>query len=1009
MRKFLESVAEWYISRSSDCRDTTLVFPNKRSTLFMRRYIKRLASGPMFIPKMITIGSFFSKLNEGVEEADKLEQLFTLYDAYCEVECEKGQTPRSFDHFRFWGEIMLDDFDDIDRQLVDAQRLFANLASEHEMGTDFLTDEQREVARELFGYDAGERFDSFWRHYRQEGGEDVVYDGFRTLSELLGPIYRRFNEMLLEKNLVTRGRIARNAARHIVDALDTEGKLPERFGIIGFGVISAAERKVFDELKKSGRADFFWDIPSMLKRDMPADLARSHNAVAKYIAGNVKRYPMPEDYRKPRVFSPPGVEVISVPSNTMQAKVAGNILEALRTNGLINSSRADDTAVVIPDPALLVPMLYSLPPALGTVNVTMGLPMRNTPFATLLSAIIGLHSATRTDGDEPAYLTENVARILTHSSMSIIAAGEASVLRRYLERKPRYMTAVSTIRKYAPSLYFIFRPIPDNESAESAETYLNELIDGMTGLIKKNTTEASVSRDSHEIRILEALKSSVKTIIDMLGRHREITPDLNTSSMTFFRLVEKILRREVMNLSGSPLRGVQLMGVLETRSLDFTNVIMLSMNEKTFPPRRFIRSMIPNSMRIAYGMTKFEEREMEYTWIFANLLSRSKRVYLLFNAAADEEGNAGMSRYLYQVENLYTGLNSKRVSLFPSGAKSRVEDIVIDKTAVKKELDRFRPGGDLNLSASALKNYMNCPLKFYLSNVRRISESKEPSPSIDAASQGTIAHAALENLFQVYVVEQNGGWVNETLDVPVEKIFDEVVRQFDEKYYFGRFNGNVELMPGEARMLVDELTDSIKKIIEAEKARGPFKFVGAEVTPRTPEHPDRSFDWKITPELTVRFTYSIDRMDRLPDGRLRFIDYKTGSDSLKGGTLDDLFHLTDNFDNRNDAIFQLLTYAHAYSDFTGFDKGVVIELTKVFDPANSIGIPLKINTETSKYKESIEDHKSDVVAGFRERLENVVAEIFDENVDFCQAKDPRSCEFCQFLNICHRVVPEKKF
>lgn len=1011
MDKFLEHVARYYMSVTANHRGTTLVFPNKRSSLFMRRYLKRVAAGPTFLPRMVTLGSFMNSLSD-LDEASRLEQLFTLYDAYVVALNEHGKAAPPFDKFRFWGEMLLDDFDDIDSQMVDADAIFKNVRDLHDISTDYLTEDQRAVAVELWGYDPRERYDRFWRNavrIDEDGKEDRVYDQFTSLFDILGSVYRLFYAMLGERNLTTRGAIARHAAENIAEFIDS-GRISGRIGFIGFDILSKSERTIFTEFRNRKLADFFWDVPVILRRDLPIEAEGTSIPLDKYIKSVVREFPMPVSFRPRLTALAPAIEIVSVPSNTMQAKVAGNILDKLNEQRLINDRRADDTAIVLPDSAMLIPMLHSLPESLGAVNITMGLPIRHTPFATLVSAIITMQTNGRPEGDDYCYLTENVATILTHPSMALIAPAECSLLRTEMDNNRRFMTSLSFIERFAPNLSFIFRPVAKEQSADTTGKYLTDLIDGMEAAIKTNATKASLSSDKYEIRLLKAYRTAINTITELIKLHSSLTLDLSAGPLTFFYLVEKLIRRENLNLSGSPLRGVQIMGALETRSLDFNNVIALSMNEKSFPPRNYMRSMIPSALRCAYGMTTVEEREMQYGWIFYNMVGRAHRVFLLYDTTSEAEGRGGKSRYLHQLENIFSANPTKNTTLTPAGRLETGIEITIrkDNDVVRAELDRFREGGDLNLSASALKNYMQCPLKFYLSNIKQIAEAKKPVEYIDAATQGSVAHRVLELLYKEHVVALHDSVVSGKLVIDRNIIERVVAEQLDKCLYFGRYNSRVELMPGEARMIYRELVKNIAKIIELEKKRGPYVFLAAEMTPRCAENPGRSFNWTINDNLTVRFTYSVDRVDRLDDGSLRFVDYKTGSDKLTFESVEGLFH--DPGTKNNDAVFQLLTYAYAYNDFQASlgkvaDTPIHIEIIKVFSPQTSVGVVPSI----SRNRRSIPltCHTDEVVAGFRDRLNKLIEEIFDLDVPFSQSDDIENCRYCQFVNVCHRIVPDK--
>jgi len=1013
MDKFLEHVARYYMSATANHRGTTLVFPNKRSSLFMRRYLKRVAAGPAFLPRMVTLGAFMNSLSD-FDEASRIEQLFTLYDAYVVVLNEHGKAAPPFDKFRFWGEMLLDDFDDIDNQMVDADAIFKNVRDLHDISTDYLTDDQRAVAVELWGYDPRERFERFWRNavrIDENGKEDRLYDEFTSLFDILGSVYRLFHAMLGERNLTTRGAIARHAAENIANLIDN-GRITGRLGFIGFDILTKTERAIFTEFRNRKSADFFWDIPVILSRDLPVEAEDSSIPLDRYIKSVVREFPMPVSFRPGQMPSAPTIEIVSVPSNTMQAKVAANILDKLNEQGLVNDLRADNTSIVLPDPSMLIPMLHSLPESLGAVNITMGLPVRHTPFATLVSAIIKMQTNGRPEGDDYCYLTENVASILTHPSMALIAPDECATIRTEMDKNRRFITPLSLIERYAPKLSFIFRPVAKEPTADATGKYLTELITGMERAIETNVTKESLSSDKYEIRLLKAYRTAIDSIINLIKLHSSLTPDLSAGALTFFYLVEKLIRRENLNLSGSPLRGVQIMGALETRSLDFDNVIALSMNEKTFPPRNYMRSMIPAALRGAYGMTTVEEHEMQYGWVFYNMVGRARRVYLLYDTTSETEGRGGKSRYLHQLENVFSANPVKVTTLSPAGRLETGIDITVpkDNDTVRAELARFRQGGDLNLSASALKHYMQCPLMFYLANIKQIAEAKKPVEYIDAATQGSVAHRVLEILFKDHVVALHDSVVSETLVIERNVIERVVAEQLDECLYFGRYNARVEIMPGEARMIYRELVKNIARIIELEKKRGPYTFLAAEMTPRCAEHDSRTFDWKITDSLTVRFTYSVDRVDRLEDGSLRFVDYKTGSDKLTFESVEGLFHGPGA--KTNDAVFQLLTYAYAYNDFQASlgkpsDTPIHIEIIKVFSPGTSVGVPPSV----SRNRQSIPlmCHTDEIVDGFRNRLNGLIKEIFDEKVPFNQADDIENCRYCQFVNVCHRIVPDKEW
>lgn len=995
------------MENESDHRNTLFVFPNKRAIIFMRRYLKKCMGKYAVMPKMRTIGAFLGSLCP-LAEASRIEQLFTLYDAYCDIMSERGQAPSPFDRFRFWGEIILNDFDDIDRQLADSRDVFENVKKLEEIQVDFLDEEQRLVAKELWGYEP-ETFDGFKNNRKKHvGGEydDIAYDSYIKLTEILYPLYTRFNDRLDKRGYATRGRIARLACQSISGMKMDSDIIPPRIAFIGFGVLSGSERKIFKILKNIGRAEFFWDVPVMLTRDLPSDMQGYRSPLSKYIDRLIKYFEMPPGFLPPSCNETPKIKILGVPSKTLQAKVAGNILQELNEAGEINTRISDDTVVVLPDASILIPLLHSL--KVSSVNVTMGLPIRNTPFATLLRLIIRLNLSSTTDSEgRTLFLTQNVLPILTHPSLTILAPTQTLHLRRIIEKEHRFHTSFSTIAENSPEIGFIFEPINDRNTAEDARMFIVGLIEGLQKLIIANTHFTAQRENSrlHEYRILDAVHKAVDNLVEVIKTHSE-NLDLDTlSRLSFFKLVERLLFSEQINYTGSPLVGIQIAGALETRSLDFNNVLMLSMNEKTFPPKNFMRSLIPSAIRYGYGLTISEEKELEYAWIYANLLSRSKNVFLIYNSAAETKGNGGMSRYLFQTQYIYNKSNPLKIEVVPAGQTETASQIVINKDKdIIRELDRFKVGGDRYLSVSALEKYGECPLKFYFSKVSQIAEPKTIDETIDDATLGTMVHDVMQRIYDEGFISPSG-----QNNISENAIKDMLAESLNQLWYYGSKTPYSE-MPHEARLQIDLWSRKIMQIVSLELSRAhTYKLEKCEMRPEhlTGEH---VFNWFLNSDTAIRFTFSIDRVDRLNDGGLRFIDYKTGRDKLEVSNINNLFWQKSDGEDKiipNKAVFQLLTYANAYIDLckdAGLEvpEKIDLEITQVLNPKDSIGAKLTIGDEI------IEFHNCAAVKDFRPMLEKFISSIFNPDIPFTQTENIGSCVYCQFKNICQRN-PEKKF
>lgn len=1008
---FLESVARYIMAAGNDHRDTLMLFPNKRAIIYMRGYLKRYATGPVVMPRMRTLRSFLEDAT-ALKPASRVEQIFDLYDAYCEVALEHEQTVMSFDRFRFWGDMLLKDFDDIDSQLVNPSDIFTNLKRLQEIQTFYLDEEQREVAKEIWGYDPGEAYEGFRNSAkRKEDGEDLLYAGFIRLSEMLLPIYERYHLLLSNRGLSTRGMVLRQAATCFDDVFGAPRYEGVRFVFVGFDVLNKATRHIFRSLKNLGRADYFWDVPDMLTRDLPSEMKGYASPLKKYIDSLVRDFPMPNGYVSPRVARRPEITVVAVPSNTLQAKIAGNVLEILKSSGQLNPFRADNTAIVLPDASLLTPLLHSV--RVSPINVTMGLPIRQTPFATLLQLIIKLNMSGRADrSGEYVFLSRNVVQVLSHPSLAALFPDETASLRRYVESKGEFVTRLSTIAEKAPSLAFVFSPADKDAGAQGVKAFMDALIDGLLAAIcgDDNVKDLPDSR-LHELLVLRSMRTAVDTLVGIVESHSRYVSLDDMKGMSFYRLVEKQLFTETLNFSGSPLKGVQIMGALETRLLDFDNVVVLSLNEKNFPPRRWSRSFLPSALRGAFGLPMAEEIEIEYGWIYANLTSRCRRAWLMYNTSPDSVRSGGMSRYLFQTRYLYNLAEPHTVSISPRGLTAAPYDIVVEKNAdVMARLDRFRAGGDLALSVSALEKYAACPLRFYLSKVRNVAEPKSPPEAIDAITQGNVVHAVVESIYdQLPVV--NNGIMDERFNITDAAVKNLVAEYFDRFWYYRRYK-TYENLPSQGQIMTNFWYPRIVDLIRRERQRpgGPYAFVKNEFSPADISGV-RWFEWKMSDDLTVRFTFFVDRVDRIDDNTLRFIDYKTGPDGPSVYDMDSLF-FTPTAEKPEDrrpqkVIFQLLAYANAYEALmanrgTPFTGDIVPELTNFLDLDATFNTPLTIGGQP------VLSHRSDCVAPFLPRFKELVASVFDPSVPFTQTADTANCEYCQFKGLCQRA-PKRKY
>lgn len=981
MDTFLSKVAKVYLSNEADnLVDYCFIFPNKRSGVFFNRALTQLSGVTFVAPEITTISEFVSGMSHEVE-ASKTELLFVLYDVYKNLMRQQYNKSElvGFDQFRFWAEMLLNDFNDVDKYLVDAKMLFKNVKDLKEINSNFLTSEQIEVINNYWNENRSlQPDDEFWTHIKH--AEDNLSDGFVKLWEILYDLYTLFKQRLSDSGLCYSGMTYRNA----VNVLKKSGieDLPyKRYIFIGFNVLSTSEIKIFERLQELGRADFYWDY------DAPT-LKNRQNKATRFLSRYVKLFKSHYSIDGTEIVTySPKIVVTGVPSNVGQTKFIGNLLSKMADDGSIsNPADAIDTAIVLPDESLFIPLIHSIPPEISTVNITMGYPMRYSSIATLISLIISMQLRGRIIHEKLQYYYEDIFSILSHPLVRAISTKECDAIITDINSNRKFNIEADYLTDKFKHLSPIFKSVKNLNNKNEIFTYTASLINWLKiELIKNNGNKVDIKFIEHYTQALETLRHlSQKYAIEMLDK-------------TFFQLIEKIIGFETINFVGEPLNGLQVMGVLETRALDFKNIIILSMNDRIFPRKHYAKSFIPNSLRRCYGMATIEFQESMYAYYFYRLISKSETVNLIYDSRSGGLKSGEMSRFLYQLKYIY---NSEHISFvtadYPINLPKQTT-IQISKTdSIMNRLNEYKnPQSKKFLSASAINKYINCPLSFYLFYIEGLQYEDEVKDYMDESTYGTIIHEVAELLYknlrgnaeEVVVTTE----ILEHLKNDSTQIYSLIIKSINKHYNKLGENNDTPLI-GEAKVLSEIMLYFIQLMLEQEKQFAPFAFIDGE---------SKQFgQWKITDDLTINFKYIIDRIDRLnissPGNEyLRFVDYKTGSDKAKSKTIEELFNSAK--EDRAKAILQLFAYCNAYAEFTGY-KGAIQPYLYLFKTINTEHLPaLKIDKNTIfDYRE----YNDEFMTHFR----HVLVEMFDKNVPFKQAENSHACKYCKFTSICGRTL-----
>ena len=969
-KPFLQQIAEVYAANEPESlAELCFVFPNKRSATFFSNYMEQAATGRS-MPAVKTISSFVADFSPR-HPADRYEQLFILYNEYRKLSDDIAD----FDQFLFWGEMLVSDFNDVDRYLVNPDALFVNVKRYKEIGSNYLTPEQIEIIRRYWGEEPQKAdVDRFWTHVGGCCGDkgDRPGDKFLRLWEVLSPLYKAYHAYLESNGKIAAGMMYRKAAAAIAEYI-AGGRLEfSRYIFVGFNVLTPAELKIFSLLRDNGSADFYWDFNS------PA-FAGGFNRAGRFIERNLKEFPSLYPLPEGRIDSMPDIEIIGVPSAVAQVKLAGSILREMVEKGQIdNPANAVDTAVVLPDESLFVPLRRSVPyDLIPETNVTMGLPMRLTSIAALMRLVVNLQLKVRVSGGVPTFFYEDVQALLANPSVRSVAPEEADALSSVIVSERLFRISAARIEETAPELSPLFCIIDENASA-----------DEICGYITCVVSMVSDGKDANEQKFLNAYSAAVNRLKDTCKRF-----GVEVRRSTFFRMVERTMASEKISLAGEPLKGLQIMGVLETRALDFDNIIMLSMNEAIFPRKHYSGSFIPDALRRGYGMATTDFQESIFAYYFYRLISRARRVRLIYDARSLGVKSGEMSRYLTQLLYLYSDKGNIRHTLrvfepktFPFSPVS-----IAKSPAIMDKLRRFMPGAEepRNLSASAINTYIACPLQFYLRYVEGYDADDEMKDFIDASSYGSILHETAQTLYENLASE------NSSRTITAESLrrvlahgnltVDRIITSTTNKIY-NRLDGDALMTPlcGEALVMGNLIRESICSMIEADLKIAPFVFEGAEVKIHSV--------LKVNDSLSVNFKMLIDRIDRVK-GHLRIVDYKTGDEKNTVASLDKCFDFT--MKEHPKGLTQILLYCHVYSLATGTDEPISPYIYNFRQITSKGPLPIIIG------KKRVDDHR-EVMEEYTRELYARLSELFDPEVPFAQSPFDTPCKFCNFKPICGR-------
>ncbi len=936
---FLEESATYLYSQYGDSlAQLGVILPSRRARLFFVDALARVAQSPVWQPEWVAVDDIMSNI-AGIESGERVRLITELYKIYSEYHDE------TFDKFYFWGEILLSDFDMVDKYLIDADMLFRNITDIKELEADisYLTPEQLKII-------------AFWSSLGEEVNMSEEKRRFLKIWKTLAPIYHKFRARLSEIGIAYTGMIYRRAVERIKSG-EFEFGTDKKYAIIGFNALSECEKRLFTELKNIGCAEFFWDWDNYYTNE------DEQQEAGLFIRENIRLFPSPPINTHDNFSRPKSIEVISAASNTLQCKYISNIIEQLTAAG---QSINRDTAIILTDENMLLPLLYSIPQSDTGVNVTMGYPIHESLAYTFVERLITLqqHSRTRQSGRTEFYHAD-VEGILSHPYLTNHDSG---VRRKIVRQRMIYVDQQELQQEGLLSAIF---------------THCAEWQDISTYLV--NVLNQIICDSEREDEFLRTISTHVITLRNSI----EMCEIDKIEVSVYISLLRRQLQTLRVPFEGEPLEGLQVMGILESRTLDFRNVIILSMNDDNFPGNSLSQpSYIPYSLRWAYELPTPEHHEGVYAYYFYRLIQRAERVWLLYSSHADDKSTGEPSRYIYQLD-YESPFALKRTSVGVDVNLIKTDAIEVQKEGrVAEQLAQFtRSENPKTISPTALYRYIACPLRFYFASLAGLKCEDELSEGVDAAMFGTILHAAMEILYTPLVEKKKR--VSQELRNDTQAIESAVDRAISDNYLktqnirSDEYSGNI--------ILVKEIVCRYIRegVISYDLSIPDFMVEGLEK--------EVIYDYKFSPTQSVRFKGIADRLDRIvDDGSLRVVDYKSGAAHLEFKDIESLFKGTGR--QRMSNIIQTLLYSMMLSHR---DKELRVTPALYYVRAiNSKGYsPYIMNTSAKERILSYDKYRAE----FEEHINETLNSLFDLNTPFTQCEDAKdTCAYCDYKLICRR-------
>jgi hypothetical protein len=952
---FLRLVAKDLLSRfGNNLADVTIVFPSRRARLFFNQYLYEEVNRSLWAPQYTSIDELFESVSV-YQKADMIQLIGELYQAYIEVYNSKTQIPstETLDEFFFFGEILLNDFDDVDKNRVNARLLFSNLQDLDQLKDDFSHLSENQI-------------EALSRHFRETfTGESSLKVAFWSIWNILGEVYQVFREKLKAQNVAYPGMLMREVLEN--ENLEFPGT---HYVFVGFNVLNKCEESLFKKLKNESL--FYWDYDSFYREQ----------EAGRFIESNIRQFGSALDAVHFNSFLAKEKEItfLASSSESGQSGVISPWIDSLQKSPEFTSP---DSAIVLCNESILPVVMHAIPPAkVENVNITMGFPITQTPIAGFLQVLTELQ--TKGHSSSSAFRYKYVLPVLRHPYASIIFP-EAKEIEQAIIQGNIFFPDIETLK--CETLF----------TSATNTVALNQYLLNIIELLGKSYKNGHFAGDAYDDLYQESIFRAYQVINRLYGLL--LSGQWQLEKPTFLRLLRKLMSTTQVPFHGEPVKGLQIMGVLETRTLDFKNLLLLSVNEGFMPGNNNDNTFIPHFLRSHFSMSTIDHEDSIYAYYFYRLIQRADKITLVYNTDKTQTGKAEMSRFLLQLLT-DSRLNIKRFTLQSAIKPWQAEPVIIPKT--EEVIRQIRNKYDFNtnpeakpLTPSNLNTFIDCSLRFYLQKVKGYETPDELSDELDSSIFGTIFHHSAEFLyretgrigeektFPAFVVQK------EHLDVYLQPDADylikKIVAKAFEKHYFKGKIVDESRYNGEQLINFRVICKMLKRLIEFDRKRAPFTIWGLEWR-------DYHFYELENAGVKLKIGGVIDRLEE-QNGKIQILDYKTGGSMKPYKTLGDL--VTEK-DKRASHIFQTFVYASVLIQRETFNLPIVPALLYMQDAGKENYSPV-----VEYEKEPITDFRK-LNPEFEALFIQKISDLFNPDIPFQQTTYVNNCVYCEFKELCNR-------